>query len=271
MVSKYFITSLVALVQLSCSHQATVRFSQKAPDLVSADALTEIMLVNKSPRIVLRVPNTRKGVTNTQGTGNPRSDVVQSTTVRKGSYSQLPYIDLQYDETSLYNAIEKQLFKEGFSVRDRGLFNEVLDGAQHTNYSTINTLTDTDLILELVRLEFPVGYTTNVCYIEPSNEQRVIDVYRANDGAAVEFKLVHVKTNKIVGSYKLHYTPCLDGCRGIYKKTGIGGVFTRSQWLKPGEKAAIQKRTRNPYQALDQDELEAFITDATRQLVKTMR
>jgi hypothetical protein len=172
-----------------------------------------------------------------------------------------------YDETALYNAIEKQLFKEGFAVRDRGLFNQVLDANQSIAYSKISSLTDTDLILELVRLDNLVGYTTNVCYTEGDDQQRLINQYRDTRGASVEFKLVHVKSNEIVGSYKVHYTPCLEGCRGIYRKAGSSGIFTNSDWLKPGE----QKQRNRAYQKLDQDALESFITDATHQLVKSMR
>ncbi|GAB3695387.1 hypothetical protein GCM10027592_17560 [Spirosoma flavus] len=233
------------------------------------------MLIKKAPRIVLRVPNTRKGVTNTQGTTNQRSDVINPVIVRQvgngRSSAKVQYVDSQYDETALYNAIEKQLFKEGFSVRDRGLFNQVLDANQSIAYSNISSLTDTDLILELVRLDNPIGYTTNVCYTESDDQQKLINEYRDMRGASVEFKLVYVKTNEIVGSYKIHYTPCLEGCRGIYKKSGSKGIFTRSSWLRPGEKAELRKLTSKPYQALDQDELEAFITDATNQLVKSMR
>ncbi|NID10204.1 hypothetical protein [Fibrivirga algicola] len=272
---KYHLGLLIAVViQLGCSQRATIHFTQKPPELISADALTEIMLVNKSPRIVLRVPNTRKGVTNTQGTVSSRSEVA-SPPVRLASNTRLPlraaYSDAWYDETSLYNAIEKQLFKEGFSVRDRGLFNEVLDGAQNANYSKINALTDTDLILELVRLDFPVGYSTNVCFVEPDNEKRLINEYRTEQGASVEFKLVHVKTNEIVGTYKLYYTPCLTGCRGFYKKTGAGGIFSAKGWLRPSEQAELQRNARRGYQTFDQDELETFITDATRQLISSMR
>ncbi|GAB3644292.1 hypothetical protein GCM10027423_49290 [Spirosoma arcticum] len=243
---------------------------QKKPELTSADVLTEIMLVNKSPRIVLRVPDTRKGVTNTQGTGvvNP---VVIKQTGNGRSAAKTQSIESQYDETSLYNSIEKQLFKEGFSVRDRGLFNEVLDGSGSVDYSKISVLTNTDLILELVRLDNPVGYTTNVCYTDSDNQQRLISEYRDMRGASVEFKLVHVKTNEIVGSYKIHYTPCLEGCRGVYKKGGSRGVFTNSPWLKPGEKAQLNRLDRKAYQRLDQDDLEVFMADATHQLVKTMR
>ncbi|GAB3991921.1 hypothetical protein GCM10028807_23510 [Spirosoma daeguense] len=274
--NKLFIYSLLlTFIMASCSKKAVVRFDMKPPELTSGDALTEIMLVKKAPRIVLRVPNTRKGVTNTQGTTSHHSDVINPVIVRQvgsgKSSAKIQYVDSQYDETSLYNAIEKQLFKAGFSVRDRGLFNQVLDANPTTAYSNISTLTDTDLILELVRLDNPIGYTTNVCYTESDNQQRLINEYRDMRGASVEFKLVYVKSNEIVGSYKIHYTPCLEGCRGIYKKSGSKGIFVRSSWLRLGEKAELKKLSTKAYQALDQDELEAFITDATSQLVKSMR
>ncbi|QJW90790.1 hypothetical protein HNV11_16090 [Spirosoma taeanense] len=268
----YFFLLIASLTQSACSQKALVRFSQKPPELVSADVLTEIMLVNKSPKIVLRVPITRKGVTNTQGTGNQQSGVVNPVVVRQinngRSKARIQYVESQYDETALYNAIEKQLFKEGFSVRDRGLFNEVLDDNQSIDYSKITALTNTDLILELVRIDNLVGYTTNVCYAD--DEEKPINGYRTV-GASVEFKLVHVKTNEIVGSYKIHYTPCLDGCRGLYRKGSPRGHFTDSPWLKPGELRQLQKLSRKPQETLDQDELELFIANATHQLVQTMR
>ena len=255
-----YLLSIFFFLFIGCSKRAVVRFDQRPPDLTSADILTEIMLVNKSPRIVLRVPDTRKGVTNTQATTDPQLAVVKPVRNNR-SIARFQTDESKYDETALYNAIEKQLFKEGFSVRDRGLFNQVLDANQSIAYSKISSLTDTDLILELVRIDNPVGYTTNICYVEPGNQQRLINEYRDMNGASVEFKLVHVKSNEIVGSYKIHYTPCLDGCRGIYKKAGSRGIFTRD----------AQKLTNRAYQMLDQDALELFITDATHQFVKTMR
>ena len=274
---QYVFFTIFALLQISCSKQATIQFTQKKPELTSADVLTEIMLINKSPRIVLRVPNTRKGVTNAQSTSNQRSEVINAVAIRReantnrSAAKKSPLIEPLYDETALYNAIEKQLFKEGFSVRDRGLFNQVLDDNKSLDYSKIKDLTNTDLILELVSLENSVGYTTNVCYTNPDRKQRVINEYRDTGGASVEFKLVHVKTNEIVGSYKLHYTPCLEGCRGLYTKKGPQGVFISSFWLKPGEKEQLRQFNRKAYEKLDQDQLEAFIADATHQLVKTMR
>lgn len=261
---------LIGFFLTSCTKRAVIKFAQKPAELTSSDILTEIMLVNKSPRIVLRVPNTRQGVTNTQSAGNQRSEMVNPVVVKQASKGKTTpatqVVEQQYDETALYNAIEKQLFKEGFSVRDRGLFNQVLDSNHSIDYSKIKEFTNTDLILELVSLDGSVGYTTNVCYSDPDNKQLLIDEYRDLRGASVEFKLVHVKTNEIIGSYKLYHTPCLSGCRGLYSKKGTQGVFVVSPWLKPGETAS-----KKPYQRLDQDELESFITDATQQLVKTIK
>lgn len=255
----------------ACAKKAVVRFTPKAPELTSADVLTEIMLVNKSPRIVLRVPNTRTGITNTQANSNsPIDQVASQPKGAKRLAKDAPYEAFRYDEVSLYNAIEKQLFREGFSVRDRALFNEVLDANQRPNYSKISSLTNTDLILELVRLDNAIGYTTNVCYTQPDNQQRLIGEYSDRRGASVEFKLVHVKTNEIVGSYKLYYTPCLDGCMGVYKKAGASAVFLLPDVSKVTDKRSPINKVK-PYERLDQDELEAFIVDATHQLVKTMR
>lgn len=273
---RYLFFAFFAALQISCSKRATIQFTQKMPELTSSDALIEIMLVNKSPRVVLRVPNTRKGVTNTQGTSNQRSEVINPVAVRRvvgtnRSSVKTPLIEQHYDETALYNAIEKQLFKEGFSVRDRGLFNQVLDDNKSLDYSKIKDLTNTDLILELVSLESSVGYITNVCHTYPDGGQRIINEYRTPTGASVEFKLVHVKTNEIVGSYKLHYTPCLEECRGSYTKKGSKGDFTSNLWLKSGEKELLRQLNRKAYERLDQDQLETFIADATQQLVQSMR
>lgn len=251
----------------SCSQKAVVRFTQKPAELNSSDALTQVMLVSKSPKIVLRVPSTRGGVTNSQTTANPVRTGEQVVVKNRRGAAATKYTPIvsQYDETALYNAIEKQLFKEGFSVRDRALFNQVLPGE---SYSKIGNQTDTDLILELITIERPVGYNTNVCYVQEGDSERPVKMqqdYRALGGASVEFKLIQVKTNQVIGNYTIHYTPCIDNsCRGYYKKTT---GFRPFNWIRSGETKA-----KNPaYEDIDQDDLERFMADATHQLVQTMR
>ncbi|KAB7728391.1 hypothetical protein F5984_18640 [Rudanella paleaurantiibacter] len=261
----------VGLLSLSgCAKKAIVRFTQKPAELHSSDALTQLMLVNKSPKIVLRVPRPQDDLRYNGVTSKPTEPIKTGRQVvvkeRRGkAATKYTEIQQQYDETALYNAIEKQLFKEGFSVRDRALFNQVLPGE---SYKKIGNQTDTDLILELISIERPVGYNTNVCYVQDGDSERSVKMrqdYRTLGGASVEFKLIQVKTNQVVGNYKIHYTPCTDdACRGYYKKnTG----FRAFQWVRPGEtKAKI-----TAYEAIDQNDLESFMADATHQLVQTMR
>lgn len=260
-------TLLLGMLSLgACTQKAIVRFTQKPAELNSSDALTQLMLVNKSPKIVLRVPLTKEGVTNTQSSKQPVSTGREIVKNRRGeAATKHTEISEMYDGPALYNAIEKQLFKEGFSVRDRALFNQVLPGE---SYNKIGAQTDTDLILELVSIERPVGYNTNLCYVQEGDAERTVKMqqdYRTTGGASVEFKLIHVKTNQVVGNYKIHYTPCTDdACRGYYRKTS---GFRPFHWTKPGE----SKVKVAAYEAIDQDELEAFMADATHQLVQTMR
>lgn len=246
----------VLLAGTNCTRTVTVRYTQRPTEMHSSESLTQVMLVNRSPKIVLRVPETRKGVTNDQSTSGPIKKRPRDARRSAGGTDD----DLPYNDNLLYNAIEKELFREGFSVRDRGLFNEVLDKAMSVDYSKVNGLTNTDLILEWINMDRQVGYKTNVCYETTGrNKQKAIqlpDDFRRL-GASVEFKLVYVKTNEVVGTYKLHYTPCTNGCAYTYKGGRLTPIAPR---LKIG-----------PYEAVEQDELETFMTNATKQLVQAMR
>jgi len=248
-----FLFFFMLLVTVSCTRQVTIRYTQRPTEMHSSESLTQVMLVNQSPKIVLRVPETRKGVTNDQSTDGQFKK--RQRDIRRPASDDVPYND-----NLLYNAIEKELFRQGFSVRDRGLFNEVLDKAMSVDYSKVNGLTNTDLILEWINIDRQVGYKTNVCYeTTRRNKQKVIQLpaeFRRL-GASVEFKLVYVKSNEVVGTYKLHYTPCTSGCEYEYRGGRLTPVDPR---LKIG-----------PYEAVEQDELETFMTNATRQLVQAMR
>lgn len=247
---------LLLLLLTNCSKRVMIRYKQRPTEMHSSESLTQVMLVNRAPKIVLRVPETRKGVTNDQSTDSQTKR--RQRDGQKIANSQRD--ETLHDDNLLYNAIEKQLFREGFSVRDRGLFNEVLDKATSVDYSKVSGLTNTDLILEWINIDRQVGYNTNVCYEAgrrgkekkiqlPANFRRL--------GASVEFKLVHVKTNEVVGTYKLHYTPCTEGCSYQYKGGRLTPFVTRTKI--------------GPYEAVEQDELETFMTDATKQLVQAMR
>ncbi|RIV25421.1 hypothetical protein DYU11_08980 [Fibrisoma montanum] len=240
----------LGLLLTNCTKKVLVRYKQLPTEMHSSESLTQMMLVNRSPKIVLRVPETRKGVTNDQSTDSQNKKRPRE--LNKAANKQ--------DDNLLYNAIEKQLFREGFSVRDRGLFNEVLDKAASVDYTKVNGLTNTDLILEWINIDREVHYNTNRCY-EATRKGKEREIQLPNNfrrlGASVEFKLIYVKTNEVVGTYKLHYTPCTDGCAYIYK----GGRLHPS----------VPRTKIGPYEAVEQDELELFMTDATKQLVRAMR
>src|ERR1700733_1662195 len=115
-------TSLIMCFTSCSSSTKIIRFSSIPDETYANPNLKDFFKSNSNPNIVLRVPNTNdKATSNTSISKN--NDV-------------------------LYNAIEKELLKENFSARDRGLFNELLSKSQTSDYSKIKELTNTDIILE---------------------------------------------------------------------------------------------------------------------------
>lgn len=184
-----FYLAVVVVLYASCSSgRKIVKFPTKPDETYANPGLKDFFKTNSNPNIVLRVPNTNDKATSNTST-NKNSDI-------------------------LYNAIEKVLLKENFSVRDRGLFNELLSKSQTNDYSKIKELTNTDIILEVVNIDPSVLYTTNkVTVIKGKSEsEKIGDVDYKEKGASVEFKVIMVRTNEIAGTYKFNYKPCPDGC-----------------------------------------------------------
>jgi hypothetical protein len=223
------VISFCCLLLAACTTTTRViRYPAIGNEIYANANLRQFLKENKSPSIVLRVPNTSDKATS------------QTTTTK----------DL------LYNAIEKELLKEGFSVRDRGLFNEIISKSQTSDYSKIKDLTNTDLILEVVNIDSTVIYSTNkVTLIANRKEKEVIqNIDYRRYGASVEFKLILVRNNEIAGSYKFNYKPCSGGC----------------------ELTAFQFSNRHPNEiALKEfvqvNHLEEFMQSSTRDLVNSFR
>ena len=165
---------------------------------------------------------------------------------------------INQDNNVLYNAIEKELLRQGFSVRDRGLFNELLSKSQTSDYSKIKELTNTDLILEVVQILIqPVVYTTNkVTLVGKKKEtQQIGKVDYKQYGASVEFRIIMVKNNEIAGTYKYNYQPCATGCEiGTFKFSG-----------KRSKQQVVLKET------VSVNTLEEFIKLCTQDLIKSFR
>lgn len=196
---KYILTIIAAsLFMASCSSGKKIIKFPTVPDETYANSnLKAFFNDNNSPNIVLRVPNNNDKATSNTSTSKS-NDV-------------------------LYNSIEKELLKENFSVRDRGLFNELLSKSQTDDYSKIKELTNTDIILEVVNIDPSVLYTTNKVTTVTSKKEieTVGNITYKDKGASVEYKVILVKNNEIAGTYKFNYKPCPNGCElTTFKFTG---------------------------------------------------
>jgi hypothetical protein len=216
---------------MSCSSSKTLKFNKTADDIVKTESLTSFLKSNRNPKVVLRVND--------------------------GSYTVTEDENVDY----LYNAIENQLLASGFIVRDRQLFNQIIgNDDNNVNYEVLKTKSDTDLIIELTKLDPQVKYTTNK-YYDQNNKEKIEKQYTYDKfGASVEFKVILINSNEFAGIYKFNYTPCTSGC--VIKKS-IGELMKER---KKKEKEGIQA-----YEGVEKNELEIFIKDATKKLVAEMR
>ena len=229
---KIYILSLLSLLILaSCSTSKTLRFTQKSDDIVKTETLKDFLANNKKPKVVLRVNDASMIVT--EGENNDY----------------------------LYNAIENQLLASGFIVRDRQLFNQIIGNDENNiDYEKLREKSDTDLIIELTKLNPQILYETNK-YYDKNNREKIDNYFTYKRyGASVEFKVVMISTNEFAGVYKFNYTPCVDGC-----------IISKSMSELQKERKKRFKDGVDGYEGVEKDELELFIKDATRKLVTEMR
>jgi len=226
---KIYLPILAFLICTGCSSIMMIKYQRLPNDVYANGNLKEYLKGNRSPKIVLRVPNSNdKATSNTKTAQN--NDV-------------------------LYNAIEKEFLKEGFSVRDRGLFNEIIDKSKSTDYSKIGEETNTDLILEVVSINPTVMYSTNKITVisggKSTDEVQPIDYKKT--GASIEFRLIMVKNNEIAGNYKYNYTPCVEGC-------------PLTDWTYNKHTKVLELKETVAVNALEE-----FITSCTQDLIRSFR
>lgn len=231
---KLLLTIVSLSIFTSCSSTKTIKFSDKADDVYTTANLKEFLNEHKNPKVVLRVP-----------------DASLNTTAQE---------DVDY----LYNSIENQLLSSGFVVRDRQLFNKIIGNDNNNiDYEKLKQKSDTDIIIELTKLDPSIIYKTNTYYDKNNQVKTENDGTYKRYGASVEFKVVSIETNEYAGRYKFNYTPCTEGC-----------VISKSfkdlrKELKEFKKS--KKKDEVPYEGVEKDELEDFIKRATRELVAEMR
>ncbi|TWI97181.1 hypothetical protein JN11_03641 [Mucilaginibacter frigoritolerans] len=229
---KIYLVITVFVILTSCgSYTSLIKYQKLNDDVFANNDLKEYLQNNKSPKIVLRVPNSNDKATSNTMT-NTNNDV-------------------------LYNAIEKELLKEGFNVRDRGLFNEIVDKSKSADYSKLGEETNTDLILEVVNINTAVGYSTNQITLKNNGSgpdgSSITPVNYKRVGASIEFRLIMVKNNEIAGNYKYNYTPCINGC-------------PLTDWTYNKHTKAIELK-----ETVEVNQLEEFMKNCTQQLVQSFK
>ncbi len=211
------------------TEQGTVKLNAKKEDIFTKTSLLSYLRQTKSPTIVLRVPQ--------------QVDRLLE--------------ENRYSKSQIYNTIEKELAKADFIVRDRGLYQKVLDQNLSTDYSKIKELTDTDLILELVASDEEKYYTNK--YTNYKGKEKITDGSITISGQKVEFKLIKVKENDLVGSYTFHFTPCTNGC--VYNIDHFGTLYNVS----------TSSKVVKPYEFVSSDRLEEFFKNCAKLLIRELR
>lgn len=225
----YFI--LLSFFIVSCDSTKYISFNQKTEEIVTNQNLKSFLKDNKSPKIVLRVPNSALAVTDGE------------------------------DNNYLFNAIENEFLANNFIVRDRQLFNQILSNNDNNiDYSVLREKSDTDLIIELSQLKSDVLYETNKYTDEKGNQKVESKGNHQRYGATVEFKVIIVKDNEYAGVYRFNFVPCSDSpCPILSLKEKI-------KLEKENKKLGVK-----PYEGVEKDVMVEFIKGATRKLINQMR
>lgn len=231
MKTKLILLIISCLITVSCSSTKTLKFTQKSDDIVKTESLKQFLINNKKPKVVLRI-----------------------------NASSMAEFEGQNNDY-IFNAIENQLLASDFIVRDRQLFNQIIENDENNiDYKKLKEKSDTDLIIELVKLDPQILYETNK-YYDKNNKEKVEQYYtHKRYGASVEFKVVMINSNEFAGIYKFNYTPCTEGC-----------VISKSLKELKKERKRRSKEDVKGYEGVEKDELELFIKDATKKLVVEMR
>lgn len=225
----------IAFLLVSCgtplSTVRTVKFSPKNDEITTTPSLKEYLSTNPNPKIVLRT--------------NSRLITDNVTEKEQNNY--------------LFNAIESELLKSGFVVRDRQLFDKILTNSDNNkDYENLQQKSDTDLIIELTNLDRSIVYQTNKYYDNNGREKTSTMLATKNYyGATIEFKVIMINTNEFAGIYKFNYVPCVNGCN--YGPT-----------KRPTKRELDEMKTQT-YEAVEEDKLIEFVKNATKQLISEMR
>lgn len=189
----------ILLLLSSCSAPLKIiKFNERKNELYNNSNLNDFLKTNDSPKIVLRIEEYNSKVLTDD---NQQKSLIY-----------------------LYNIMENELIKQGFNIKDRNTFNQIISKSNSSDLLK-KELGNADLILEVVNVDDKIAYTTNtiVSVKNSSMKETNQSLQYRSIGASVEYRLILVKNNEIGGTYKFFYQPCPHGCPlGDFKYLGSG-------------------------------------------------
>lgn len=234
---------LITIILLNaCSLQkGYIKFQKRTNEVITTNSLKKVFDKNAKPSIVLKVPN------------------VQSSTSQADP------------NTYIYTAIEKELMESNFIVRDRSLFNEVLNNSTSVDYKELSKITKTDILLELVTVQTNLEFVTNRVF--KKNGKEVVMPFKEfkKIGTAIEFNVTVMETNELAGSFSMYYTPCSKNdfnceCEVAFKKYRKYKIYPHLSYCNDDETDPNQA-----YESYSQNESEIFIRKEIKRLIRSMK
>ena len=185
----------VLFLTAGCLRRVVVEPQLPRPDLLTQPSLRAFIRSSADRSIVLRVPN------------------VQGALTQQGDLNQT------------YNAIEKELVRAGFTVRDRNLLQEVVRSSVNLDYATILSRTRAQLMLEIVSIR-QRNYDTPR-YVRTDNHREGTSPSPFHlSGWQFECKIIVVGSGEVGGIYTIDVAPrgefLLNGNK-ILNSDGTGG------------------------------------------------
>lgn len=230
---KYSFLIIIAALLTSCSTSKYIQFKKLEDEIFTTPDLKSFLASTQNPKVVLRVDNATFNVTEIDNTDD------------------------------IYSAIENRLLFNGFKVRDRQLFEQIIQNEGNTtDYKELSNQTDTDLIIELINVDFDTEFETNV--VHSTNGKTKVDKKNSYEkkGASIEFKVIQIKDNDYAGLYKFNYTPCVEPC---YIELSNKDRRKLEKMNKKAEVEAFESVN------VSTDIFTEFVKDATDRLILSMR
>ncbi|MDR0829501.1 MAG: hypothetical protein LBN95_05245 [Prevotellaceae bacterium] len=185
---------VVALITSCSTRLATVTTQPRQNEYTITPEMRQFLKTHNNPSIVLRVPNTANRISETED---------------KVSQAK---IDV---ERFIYNQIEKNLLKAGFTIRDRALLNELLKTGQ-SDYNAISKTIQTDIIIEILNIDVINNYCRMVNFKNDkgttSSKENADNIALNPQIVKMEYKLTIVEKGLTGAIFTLYYVPCTDGC-----------------------------------------------------------